>query len=232
MEPVARQAIIQATVMALMTALAATYLFLTYGTQIATDSKTTVSKEAATIMLGVAQMIGTYFASMFVDTKGRKFLLKLSLSGCAVCLIVMAVHLYLHRLGLSLAALHWVPVFCMIISVVFAAAGVIPLRLICLIESFPIKLRPIGVTFGNIALNIFTFLSVKLYAPLTEIIKLEGCMLFFGIGCAIGVIYVIMYVEETNGKELNVVKNMDESKTVSIKNNNNNQPMSEVISQV
>lgn len=226
MESDASQPFIQATVLALLVTLEPSYLFLTYGTKIAEDSKTKISKETATIILGIAQLLGTSVASVFIDTKGRKFLLNLSLGGGAVCLITMATHLYLHRLGFSLAGLHWIPVFCMAMCVLFAAVGIIPLRMICLVESFPIKLRPVGVTFGNISMNVFLFIIVKLYPLLVEIIKTEGCMLFFGITCALGVIYVVMCVKETKGKELNVVKNKDEFKPNSI--HNGNEPMSQV----
>lgn len=58
-------------------------------------------------------------------------------------------------------------------------------------------------TFGNITLNLFSFLLYKIYPPLQEIIGLQACMLIFGISCTLGIIYVAILVEETKGKELN-----------------------------
>lgn len=204
-EPDAFRALTQAWVMAFLTQIAATLIFLTYGTTIAANSGTTISKETATITVGISQMCGTTISSVFIDTKGRKFLLILSLAGCAVSLTGLAVHLYLRSYGFDLSFVHWVPLLCMTLNVLFASLGIIPLRLVCLIESMPIKVRSAGVTIGNFAVNLFSFLIVKVYPLLSVIIQPEGCFAIFGIFCALGIIYVILYVKETKGIDLNVV---------------------------
>lgn len=42
---------------------------------------------------------------------------------------------------------------------------------------------------------------------------MQGCMLIFSTACAFGAIYMILFVEETKGKDLNVVKNRSKNES-------------------
>lgn len=62
------------------------------------------------------------------------------------------------------------------------------------------QLRGPFVGYITIAMWIFAFAFVQYYALALELIKLQGCMWFFGIGCFIFLIYTIICVPETKGK--------------------------------
>lgn len=117
------------------------YYQQTYGSKIIKESGTQVDTGTATILMGVAQLVGTIFASILVDKKGRRFLLSVSLAGCLLSHALLILFLELHKHGLDLEVLHWMPVACLTSAVLCASSGIVPLALICLVESFPMKLR-------------------------------------------------------------------------------------------
>lgn len=73
--------------------------------------------------------------------------------------------------------------------------------------------RPFGVTFGAVMLNVMSFSVSKMFPILSEIIQLQGCMLIFSIVCALSLFYMILFVKETKGKDLNVVRGQNANKT-------------------
>lgn len=206
------KAIIQAIVLAVLTVFAGVYLIITYGTRMLEKSGTHVPVETATIIFGVTQLLGTYIAIHYVDKKGRKFLLLLSMVGCASNLLALTIFLYLQSNSVDFALFHWIPVICMALVVIFSTCGIFPLRSVCLVESFSPKLRSFGVSFGNVVVNLCAFISVKIFPILMESIRLEGCLLILAVGCVFGLFYIILFVEETKGKNLNVVRKEEPTK--------------------
>lgn len=191
--------------------LSASYIFLTYGTNIIEQTGTHLPPKIASIFLAPVTILGTLITSHFVDKKGRKFLLILSMAGCVLGHASLITYISLHKSGFDTSSFHWTPVFNMSFIVLLASAGVVPLTFICLVEAFPVKVRPFGVTFGNVAINIIAFVTVKVFPILSQIIHLNGCLVIFCVCCAFGVLFIVFCVDETKGKELNVSKKFDDS---------------------
>lgn len=186
------------------------YVILSYAVNIINESHTKLDKSWAVIGFAVVQIIGTYLSSELVDRKGRKFLLVVSLAGCAIGHGTFYAYLQIVAAGHDVSSLNWIPIFCMSFIVFTAGIGIIPLTLICTLEYFDSKLRSVGLTFGNIANNLLTF-GIMYGYPLTNAsIGLGNCLLIFCVSCLIGVAYIIFGVQETRGKELNVVDTSDE----------------------
>lgn len=55
------------------------------------------------------------------------------------------------------------------------------------------------------SINVVTFICVKLFPILLEVLDLHGVMLIFAISCILGAIFVLFVVEETTGKSLDDV---------------------------
>lgn len=186
------------------------YVILTYGTDIINEAQTKLSPNVSLIGFAGLQIIGTYLSSELVDRKGRKFLLIISLAGCAIGHATFYAYMQLVLSGIDVGNFDWVPILCMGFIVFMAAIGIIPLTLICTLEYFDSKLRPIGLTFGNVANNILTFVIMYLYPLTNKAIGISNCVLIFAIACSVGVAYIIFGVRETRGKELNVVNTTDD----------------------
>lgn len=150
----------------------------------------------------------TFTTYKLIDSKGRKFLLILSLVGCSLSHAIMVAYMQINGHLSDGSALktsvifQFTPVFCMAMVIYMSSIGIVPLTFICTAESFPAKVRPFGMTFGNITLNFCAFLLFKVYPPLDEQIGLQACLIIFCISSTLGTIYVAILVEETKGKSL------------------------------
>lgn len=158
--------------------------------------------------MSAVQLASTFVTYKLIDSKGRKFILILSLVGCAMSHAVMITYLQLNShavegSGLQTSlAFHLIPLVCMSVVIFVAWIGIVPLTFICIAESFPNKSRPFGMIFGNIVLNSFAFLLNKMYPSLEESIGLKACLIIFCMSCTLGIIYVGFVVDGTNEEEL------------------------------
>lgn len=166
-------------------------------------SGTNLPSGASSIFMALVQLLATFGTYIFIDKKGRKFLLIVSLVGCSISHAIMIAYMHLNSRGIHMAFVHWTPILAMAMAIFMASIGIIPLTFICMAESYPSKMRAFGMTFGNVVLNIITFIVIKMYPILQNSIGLPMCLILFCVCCALGAIYVTIFVEETKGKELN-----------------------------
>lgn len=200
---------LQAIIFSVLNVLTAQIVFLTYGSSVIRKSGTHLSPGASSIFMGAVQLLATFTTYKLIDSKGRKFLLILSLVGCAVSHAIMVAYMQVNSHLSEESALktstifHFTPILCMASVIYMSSIGIVPLTFICTAESFPNKIRPFGMTFGNIMLNSCAFLLFKMYPPMEVQIGLQACLIIFCISSTLGTIYVAILVEETKGKELN-----------------------------
>lgn len=201
-----RRGLVEGLLLSLFCCMSASFTFLTYGTSIIEKSGTHLSPQISMISLAILQIVGTFLTAKVVDSRGRKFLLIISMVGCTIGHAVMAGYLCLYENGFDTSAYHWTPVICMNFIILIASIGIVPLLLICMVESFPVKTRSFGLAFGNVATNGISFVIIKTFPILAETIGLQICLWIFSVTCAISVIYIVIFIHETKGKELNIFK--------------------------
>lgn len=181
-------------------------IFLTYGSIIIRKSGTHLPSGGSSIFIAVVQLVAGIITYKLIDQKGRKFLLILSLIGCAISHAIMVAYMFGKNydiFGDYTSIFQWTPVLCMASVIFMSSVGMSPLTFICMAESFPSKIRSIGMTFGTIVINGFAFILFKMYPLVQEAIGLQACLVIFCICCTIGTIYIVVFLEETKGKELN-----------------------------
>lgn len=141
---------------------------------------TTFDPYLASILIPVALILGPLFTTYFADTLGRRKLLVCSLAGSAIGLYATALYHYLYANGTDLSSWSWVPLVSIFFVIFVASVGITPLLFLCSIEFLPPKMRTAGVTIISFGVNIASFLFVKFFFIVLEIIDLHGCMLIYG----------------------------------------------------
>lgn len=189
----------------MLNCLSAQFIFLTYGSSITKKSGTHLSPQIASICMALVQLFATFVTFILIDKRGRKFLLILSLAGCTLSHGIMISYLHLYNNGINTSQFHWIPIVCMSSLIFSASIGIVPLNFICMVESFPVKTRSFGMTVGSVFLNMFSFIITKSFPILEQSFGLEMCLMVFCGSCALGILFAIVFVEETKGKELNDV---------------------------
>lgn len=186
----------------LVNILTAQPILLAFGSIIIAKSGTSLPSGASQIFIAVVQLFATFVTYIAIDKKGRKFLLMMSLVGCTFSHLIMVVYMYLHSPKDHTSLFNWTPILCMASVLFMASIGVVP-TLTCLAENFSAKMRPIGLMFGSIFVNTFSFILIKMYPIMEQLIGLRACFMFFCVSCALGTICIAVFVKETKGKELN-----------------------------
>lgn len=64
------------------------------------------------------------------------------------------------------------------------------------------------VGYITIAIWLIAFAFVQYYAWALELIKMQGCMWFFAVGCFIFLIFTLIFVPETKGKSFAEISKM------------------------
>lgn len=67
------------------------------------------------------------------------------------------------------------------------------------------KIRTFGMTFTTITLNLSAFFMSKLFPIWCQNIHLYGCLALMAGGCILGTIFVILAMEETKGRDLDLI---------------------------
>lgn len=183
------------------------FTLIIYSVVIFQESGTTIDAHNSTIMLGIVQILGNLSSTSLVERLGRKALLILSLAGSAIGLIIISIYLYLDTLAFDLSAFQWTPLVSLCFVVFSSSIGIIPLLMLCIVESVPAEARSFGLAISVITLNLFASISTNLFPILSETIHLYGCMMMYAIFSALGIIFVAAVIKETKGKSLDTIDN-------------------------
>lgn len=127
----------QAIVLSLVNVFTAQLIFLTYGSTIIAKSGTHLSSKGSSIFMAVVQVLATFVTYKLIDRKGRKFLLIMSLAGCAVSHAIMVAYMHLNSKGFvggsgdgsyTTFVFHLTPVLCMSSVIFMSSIGIVSAR--------------------------------------------------------------------------------------------------------
>ncbi|KAG6403190.1 hypothetical protein SASPL_135407 [Salvia splendens] len=167
------------------------------------------SSNAATVGVGIIQVIATAVSTWLVDKTGRRILLLISSSGMALSLLVVAVAFFLKgavapdsTLYGLLGILSVVGVVCMIIAF---SLGMGPIPWLIMSEILPPKIKGLA---GSVAtlLNWFISWVITMTAPLLLDWSSGGTFTFYATMCVVTVTFVAIWVPETKGKTLEEIQ--------------------------
>ncbi|XP_047954925.1 sugar transporter ERD6-like 6 [Salvia hispanica] len=167
------------------------------------------SSNAATVGVGIIQVIATAVSTWLVDKTGRRILLLISSSGMALSLLVVAVAFFLKgavapdsTLYGLLGILSVVGVVCMIIAF---SLGMGPIPWLIMSEILPPKIKGLA---GSVAtlLNWFISWVITMTAPLLLDWSSGGTFTFYTTMCVVTVTFVAIWVPETKGKTLEEIQ--------------------------
>lgn len=180
-----------------------------------TPGSVITSSESAIVVGGIQVLVG--IGTMFlVDRLGRRLLLLVSASGCAISLAVMGAYQYVHlRTDVDTTAYDWLPLACVVVFLVTYYSGVGPLPIAMMGEMFPSNVKGLALSIGSMLLSLFFVIVTKLYQVTVDGLGPYVTFWFFAGVSATGLGFVFLLVPETKGKSLeNIVKELNEDKRV------------------
>lgn len=116
-----------------------TFTVISYAASIFNNTGSTVDPNTSTVVLGIAQLIGTVSATVLIDQLGRKVLLIVSTILSAIALCVIATFTLLNEMEYNLEAFNWVPVVSFSMFIFVSAIGITPVPYVIVSEVLPLK---------------------------------------------------------------------------------------------
>lgn len=176
---------------------------------------------AATVSVGVVNVLSTVLSMFLIDKIGRRKLYFIGIVGMAVALTAMG-SFFLLKDSLG-NMLQYVTVATVLIYIVFFAISLGPLGWLIISEIFPLKVRGVGMSIGSLsnwlfnAIVAFTFLKLAwlFTAPGMEIVNGEGAtpdpnpagsFFVYAFVAVIGIIWGYFYIPETKGITLEEIE--------------------------
>ncbi|XP_073824924.1 facilitated trehalose transporter Tret1-like isoform X2 [Musca autumnalis] len=177
------------------------FAFVNYMSDIFLNSGSTMDPNTCTIIMGVAQIAGTYAATLLVDLFGRKILMLWSIGGMAVGLTAFGVFTF-YAQTMDLSQYSYVPLLLMAFVSFVGNMGLIALTLVVLVEIFPAKIRPICASVSMATLSFLVFAMLKIFPLYMESFGISVTMWSCALVCAISYVYLFIFLKETKGKSM------------------------------
>lgn len=178
---------------------------LSFTVQIFEEAGSTMEPAAATIIVGVLQLVGVCSASLVVDRLGRRILLVVSYVSMCTCLLILGGVFHMKAHDQDISSIGWLPVLCLSMYSVTYAVGAGPVPFILVSELFPSSVRSLATSISISFCSILAFIVTKFFEDICSQIGQYGAMWVFA-GCSLaGALFAWFGVIETKGKPLAVI---------------------------
>ena len=176
----------------------------------------TITSAESVIVVGGLQVLVCFGTMVLVERLGRRPLLMISTSGCAISLAVMGAYQYIHfRTDLDTAAYDWLPLVCVVVFLVTYYAGLGPLPVAMMGEMFPSNVKGSAISIVSAVLSLCFLIVTKLYQVAADGLGPYVTFWFFAGVSAMGLGFVFFFVPDTKGKSLeNIVMELNETRPV------------------
>ena len=162
---------------------------------------------AATVVIGVVQVVATIAACTMMDKLGRRKLLIIAGIGMALSCVTFGLYYNVSRANpASTESLGWLALASLIGYIVAFSLGWGPVPMLFMSEVLPARAR--GTASGATTLVNWglAFIVTKFFASLQEAAGLDGSFLLFGVACLGAVVFVYQKVPETKGRSLEEIE--------------------------
>ncbi|XP_049542411.1 facilitated trehalose transporter Tret1 isoform X1 [Anopheles darlingi] len=173
-----------------------------YTVTIFKSAGSTIDENICTIIVGCVNFIATFIATVLIDRLGRKILLYISDVAMIITLMTLGTFFYMKNNGDDVSHIGWLPLAAFVVFVLGFSLGFGPIPWLMMGEILPGKIRGSAASVATAFNWSCTFVVTKTFADITAAIGNHGAFWMFGSVCIIGLLFVIMYVPETQGKSL------------------------------
>lgn len=181
-------------------------VILFYTQTIFEASGSTIPPEISTIIIGVVQIIGSLLTPIFVEKKGKRFLLICSAVGMTLSEIVLGLYFYLKEHDKNVQSIFWLPVACLIVYMLTYCSGFGPLPWAVMGELFPANIKSSASTVTASFCWILGFIMTKFFANMVDLVGTSGSFWFFSVCCVVAGLFVYKILPETSGKSLQEIQ--------------------------
>ncbi|XP_055301605.1 facilitated trehalose transporter Tret1-like [Sitodiplosis mosellana] len=203
-----RKALMIGATLAMLIKLNGSTTMLSYGAKIFKALGSAVSPNVSVIVVGVAQLLGTFVTINLVDRAGRRFLYIASTIGTALGLVTLGAFMVLKSWQYDVEFFNWIPIVSFSFIAFMASWALLGLPFVVISEIMPEKLKDFGATICQTLKWSLGFLIPKYFPILINLLGFHGTMFLFAFACLFGTVFVIVFLPETKGKSRDQITNL------------------------
>ncbi|XP_011065319.1 PREDICTED: facilitated trehalose transporter Tret1-like isoform X1 [Acromyrmex echinatior] len=179
-------------------------ILIFYAKKIFDDAGSILNSSTSSVIIGVVQVIGTYFSTVLIERVGRKLLLFISASVMAVCMFTMSGY-FRFQSSHDLSSFSWIPLLSFAVFIVIFSIGFAPVPWLMVGELFTNNVKSVA----NIAVMCnwtLAFLVTKCFQDMVNLMGISSSFAAFGMISLIGTIFVSVMVPETKGRSFEEIQ--------------------------
>jgi len=163
---------------------------------------------AATVGIGVVNVLVTLIAIWLVDRAGRRPLLLWSLAGMGIAMLILGVGFALENSGAGMAAvsLGQITAASLIIYVAAFALGLGPIFWLLIAEIYPLSVRGLAMSLATVTNWAANFIIAATFLSLVDLIGESGVFLLYALIALLAWIFIFKLVPETKGLSLEQIE--------------------------
>ncbi|XP_069691024.1 facilitated trehalose transporter Tret1-like [Periplaneta americana] len=169
-----------------------------------------LTPEISSFIVCVAGIIGSFFCFFFSDKLGRRVLLISTYTLQGICLCILGVYLYMRHLGTDVSEFGVLPIVSISFYCFFVVAGPCNMYFVVMSEIFRPEARGFAMGLTSTLLWILSFIALKFYSTLVNLLYVHGTFWFFAAFSFIGAVFVFIMLPETKNRSLeSILKEME-----------------------
>lgn len=206
--------------------LTGTFVVIFYAIAIVHEAGVTTDPFVVAVLIGVSRLIFTIVAAWMSRKFGRRPTALISGIGMTLSLMVLATHLFIqHKHAMDQVNLmdesenetistsleediplerppNFLPVITILVYISSSTIGFLTLPFSMIGEVFPLQIRGVASGFTTSMTYLVSFVAVKLYPYMTDIMQKHGVFYFYGVNALYGTVFIFFFLPETQGKTL------------------------------
>lgn len=160
----------------------------------------------AAMLFSALMMIAATVAGLVCDRFGRKILLISSSLLTGSVLLILAIFFHLKTLGFDVAAVSWIPIFCVLSYALFFKVGLGIIPIVLTAELFPARVKAMGMSLADALYLIWALISVYFFLYSSRAYGMAVPFYVFAFCSLASAAFCAVVVPETKGRTLEEIQ--------------------------
>lgn len=176
-----------------------------YAKRIFDDAGSTLSSSTSSVVIGVVQVIATYFSTIMIERAGRKLLLFISASVMAVSMFTLSGYFHFQS-SHDVSNVSWIPLLSFAAFIVIFSIGFGPIPWLMVGELFTSKMKSAASAVTAMCNWTLAFLVTKCFQDMVDLMGISSSFATFGVISLMGTVFVSTMVPETKGRSVEEIQ--------------------------
>ncbi|XP_063991877.1 facilitated trehalose transporter Tret1-like [Diachasmimorpha longicaudata] len=189
-------------------------IVVTYATLMFKLAKSSLSPNAAAIVIAVIQIFGSWLSTMTINLTGRRSIIMISCVGMGICHLIFGTFFLLMNRNVDVESFSWLPLVALSAYAISYSMGIGPAAYVVATEIFSPDIASLGTSISMMLLWSASFVTAKLFPLISSRYGSYTSFYILVAFCASTCIFTFILVPETKGRSTqSIVEELNGKKT-------------------